>query len=560
MHGVVLGGQARRATFRLAALLSASLLLASAMRAGAEPPAEDGDTTRPHRGQLTRVKHIIVVMQENHSFDNYFGVLPYAVGSRYRRGPCDADDHACVDGLSCTRHPITGAYACRDANRDQGQRRAVTAFHSSDYCVKTDLDHSWGGTHREANFFDPNAGPGRSVNDGFVFVNDLSNQPDNLVETRVDDQTMSFYNEDDLGFYYALAQSFALSDRHFSSVLGPTFPNRSYLMAATSFGHLTTSEEVPDIAQAPFLFYRPITGTIFDLLDQHGVSWASYFQDVPQGVSFRNFLADPKHFRFFSKPGPVPPLPPSPFNSFLEDAQAGTLPSVAFVDPNFGVFDPAAENDEHPGPGPGADIRAGQSFVARVIEAVRNSANWPESIVLITYDEHGGYFDHVTPPAAPQGGARTPDGIAPGQCADASNPPASEAPGAGLNCAESKIEAAQLCSDFSPAGPFPPECASFDQLGVRVPLLAVSPFAKRHYVSHRVTDHTSIIALIERRFLTPDPDAIDVADRTPHLTARDAHADTLEDLFDFETSPSLDVPVNPSLALPPSGSDPGCTP
>src|SRR5262249_50198188 len=114
-----------------------------------------------------------------------------------------------------------------------------------------------------------------------------------------------FYNEDDLGFYYDVAKLFALSDRHFSSVLGSTFPNRSYLMAATSFDHLTTSEEVPDITKAPFLFYRPLTGTIFNLFDQHGVSWANYFQDVPQATSFRNFLADPLHFRFVSKPGRI---------------------------------------------------------------------------------------------------------------------------------------------------------------------------------------------------------------------------------------------------------------
>jgi len=557
MHGLVLECQARRATFGPALVMSISLLLGAVTAVGAQPSVEDGDSSPTLRGQLSRVKHIIVVMQENHSFDNYFGVLPYAADSPYRRGPCDADDHACVDGLSCTRDPITGTYLCRNANRDDGQNKKVTAFHSTDYCVKTDLDHSWVGTHKEVNFFEPNAGPRLSANDGFVFVNDLSNQPDNLVETPTDDQTMGFYNEDDLGFYYDLANAFALSDRHFSSVLGPTFPNRSYLMAATSFGHLTTSEEVPDIMKAPVLVYQPITGTIFDLLDQHGVSWANYYQDVPQGVSFRNFLADPVHFRFFSKPGPIQ-LPPNPANSFLEDAQAGTLPSVAFVDPNFGVFNPAAKNDEHPGPGPGANIRAGQSFVARVVDAVRNSPNWADSIVLITYDEHGGYYDHVAPPAARQGGEGTPDGIAPGQCADASNPPASEAPGAGLNCTESKLEAAQLCSEFSPTGSFPRQCASFDQLGVRVPLLVVSPFAKPRYVSHRVTDHTSILALIERRFLTPDPDATDVAAQTPHLTARDAHANTLEDLFDFETSPSLHTTVNPALALPPSSSDPGC--
>src|SRR5262245_65728172 len=95
MQGIVPDGHARRATLRLASLLSVSLLLASLMPAGAEPPAEDRDPSPPHRGQLSRVKHIIVVMQENHSFDNYFGVLAYAMGSPYRRRAGDALEPPC---------------------------------------------------------------------------------------------------------------------------------------------------------------------------------------------------------------------------------------------------------------------------------------------------------------------------------------------------------------------------------------------------------------------------------------------------------------------------------
>jgi phospholipase C len=515
-------------------------------------------------GHLHKVKHIIIVMQENHSFDNYFGVLPYAVGTPYERGPCAPDNHACVDGLSCKRHPATGAYRCRNFNRDDDGSK-VFAFHGTDYCVLTDLNHDWVGTHQEINYAAPNATRRLSLNDGFVLVNDASNQPDQEGESPTDDATMSFYNEDDLGFYYDLAKTFAISDRYFSSVLGPTFPNRSYLLAATSFGHLSNGEVVPDPSKLPGLVYQPITGTIFDLLDQHSVAWAYYFSDGPHGASFRNYLADPQHFRLFDKsvltqlPLDVQALYTTVFgsmHSFMEDAAAGTLPSVAFVDAASGVFNPAAENDEHPG----SDIRAGQSFVAQVVHAVRTSPNWGDSILFITHDEHGGFYDHVPPPAAPQGGARTPDGIAPGQCADASNPPASEAPGGGLNCTESQIIEAQFCPGFSATEPFPAHCATFNQLGVRVPLIAVSPFAKPHYVSHRVADHTSLLALIERRFLRPDPNAADDEGQTPHLTARDAHAYTLEDLFDFNHSPSLNAPVEPSLAVPASPSDPGCSP
>jgi phospholipase C len=485
-------------------LLALSCLSGLTLALGHPPPAAA-------QSGLSQVNHIIIVMQENHSFDNYFGVLTLAPGSPYRQGPCDPDDHQCVDGLTCQRDPHTGAYTCLNANRDE-DHQTVVAFHATDFCVRTDLNHSWIGTHAECNFLHPNACLASSPNDGFVRVNDLTHERDHGGESPTEDKTMSFYNEDDLAFYYALAETFAINDRYFSSVLGPTFPNRAYLMAATSFGHLTSPPNPPSDV------YQPITGTIFDLLDQHQVSWADYFSDVPQGASFRNPLTD-LHFQ--------------PIQAFFAAAQAGTLPAVAFVDAAVGVPNPAAENDEHPG----SDLRAGQHFVAQVVSAVRNGPNWPDSIVFITYDEHGGFYDHVAPPAAPQGGALTPDGIAPGQCADASNPPASEQPGGGQHCTASAAMEARFCPGFTATGPFPANCANFNQLGFRVPFIAVSPFAKPHYVSHTVGDHTSLLALIEKRFLDDQ-----------HLTGRDAHADTLEDLFDFSSAPSLDAPVWPGLA------------
>jgi phospholipase C len=363
---------------------------------------------------------------------------------------------------------------------------------------------------------------------------------------------MNFYNQDEIPFYYGLAQSFAISDRFFSSVLGPTFVNRSYLMAATSFGHLTTSDSFPPPGSTG---YVPITGTIFDLLDKGGVTWADYFQDVPQGASFRRFSAtaiDP-HFLpvtvFLAQAAGAPGLPP--------------LPQVAFVDPNFGILNPAGENDEHPP----TDIQRGQSVVSQLLAAVRNGPFWKDSIVIVTYDEHGGFYDHVKPPRAAQDGERTPDDIAPGQCADLSNPPASQQPGGGAECTtnllnpadNSVANAVALCPALAsdPTGPFPKHCASFDQLGFRVPFMAVSPFAKPHYVSHTVGDHTSLLALIEKRFLAKDDgDKKHGGKKTiPHLTRRDANADTLEDLFDFDGSPSLGVPV-----LPVPGPAVDCTP
>src|SRR5262249_20764661 len=138
---------------------------------------------------------------------------------------CPKDDHRCVDGLTC-RADATGALHCSDANRDD-DGSTVFAFHDVRRCVSPDLDHSWVGTHQEVNFNKPSEALRHPRNDGYVLVNDANEQPDHGVESPTDDQTMAFYNQDELPFYYDLAENFAISDRYFSSVLGPTFPNRA---------------------------------------------------------------------------------------------------------------------------------------------------------------------------------------------------------------------------------------------------------------------------------------------------------------------------------------------
>ncbi len=497
-------------------------------------------------GNLNKVNHIIVIMQENHSFDNYFGVLAYAPGSPYhhRSQGCSPNDHSCVDGLTCTVSG-DGTLDCSNWNVDD-DGSIVRSFHDPKRCAAPDLNHAWYWTHKEVNFNVPNATLFVQDHDGFVRVNDLTEQLDDGAESSTDDQTMGYYNQDDIPFYYALASQFAVSDRYFAAVLGPTFPNRSYLMAATSFGHLTTSDTFPPSVMG----YKPITGTIFDLLDQNKVSWADYFQDAPQGGSFRPFsasLIDP-HFLpltiLLAQASGTPGLP--------------ALPSVSFVDPDFGLFGTASENDEHPP----TDIQRGQAYVSQVVSAVRNGPYWKDTVIFITYDEHGGYYDHASSPAARQGAALSPDGIAPGQCADLSNPPASEQPGGGAECSSnllsttdtSVLDAEQLCPQLAkdPTGPYPVWCATFDQEGVRVPFMAVSPFSKPHYVSHTQGDHTSLLAFIEKRFLTEavgdrdgDNDGDDHGVTRLHLTKRDENANTLEDMFDFDRSPSAGIAISP---------------
>jgi phospholipase C len=393
--------------------------LACKFDAGALPDETLGPAV-PHGAEIP-IDHIVVLMQENRSFDHYFGRLP-------------ASGHAHVDGLPS-----------RASNPD-GMGGAVGAFHQDRYCT-ADTDHSWTGSHNE---FDG----GR--NDGFVTQND----PDG-------ERAMGYYDSDDLPYYYDLAATFAISDRYFCSVLGPTFPNRSYLLAGTSFGHIRN--DLGGFGDR----------SIFDLLNEHGISWKAYYGDIPYATLLFH-VTGTTHL--------------APMRTFLSDAEAGTLPQVSFIDPAMGLAG-HVELDEHPP----ANIQQGAAFGAQVAEAVLNSPSWPRTVLFITYDEHGGFYDHVPPPPA-----CAPDDIAP--MLDASDP----------------------SSDFP---------AAFDRYGFRVPLLALSPYAKPGFVSHTVYDHTSVLRFIETRF------------DLPALTNRDANASPLMELFDFTHPALLHPPMRPEAPI-----------
>jgi len=387
--------------------------------AGALPEETLG--TEVPRGAEIPIDHIVVLMQENRSFDNYFGRLP-AFGQR------------AADGLPA-----------RASNPDADGTPA-SSFHEDRYCT-VDTDHSWTASHLEF------AG---GKNSGFV----TQNNPDGA-------RAMGYYDERDLPYYYALARTFAIGDRYFCSLLGPTFPNRSFLLAGTSFGHVRN-----DSGQ----FGHP---SIFESLDAHGISWRVYFNDVPYSALLFGITGRPKV---------------TLFADFISDAAAGTLPQVSFVDASMGLI--TAELDEHPP----ANIQQGEQFAAQVTEAVLNSPNWPRAALFITYDEHGGFYDHVPPPQA-----CPPDDIPP------------------------------TLDPTDPSSDFP---AQFDRYGFRVPLMVISPYSKPGFVSHTTYDHTSILRFIETRF------------DLPALTNRDANATPVLDVFDFShprrlTPPPLpDAPVN----------------
>ncbi len=419
------GAYPRRMTpTRLAAALALTLGLAAPLHAQEAPPDctfVQGDlptTTNPgglHGAQIP-IDTIVVLMQENRSFDHYFSRLSGDVD----RPKADASNP----------NPLGGA--------------PVKRFHQKKLCETAgDLSHSWNGSHAEWN---------NGAMDGFTTVNANANDP-------TGSRAMGFYTSRDLPFYYSLYRTFAMSDRHFCSLLGPTYPNRYYLLTGTSFGQIKNT--IPNLGGSDYS--QP---TIFEQLDAAGVSWKLYYSDLPFAFLFGYVRAHAGTNL-------------APIAQYFVDAAAGALPQVAFIDPAFSEGE--GQNDEHPP----INVQKGQQFVASVVNALMASPHWSRSALFITYDEHGGYWDHVPPPMA-----CVPDAIA----------------------------------------PIGGSTWGFDRYGVRVPFVAVSPYSKRHYVSHTVTDQTSVLRFIQTRH------------DLPALTARDANADPLLDMFDFQNPPFMKPP------------------
>jgi len=397
------------------------------------PPGTRPDPTRPEGTDLLPdIEHIVVLMMENHSYDNYFGM--------FDRG----DGFTVVDGKPT------------DANPDKDGTPVVAHHLPSTSQHDFHITQAWVSSHRQFN-------DGKL--DGFVVTSGK--------------EAMGYWTGDDIPFYWSLAKTFPLCDRFFCSVLAQTYPNRRYLTGATSLGNITT--------ELSSTFPSPANGTIFDLLEKHQISWMNYHAGAPELALFPTafFAYNEKH---------VAKIP-----QFLDDAKAGKLPAVSYITPHPNV------SEENP-----QDISQGESFAAGIINAVMASPNWAKTVMVLTYDEHGGYYDHVVPPKA-----FAPDDIPP---------------------------------DATRTGGVP---GGFDQLGFRVPTIIISPFAKADYVSHVTHDLTSILRLIETKW------------NLGALTYRDANASNLLDALDFASPPAFATPpkladsrrpANP-IQVPPAGGD-----
>jgi len=289
-------------------------------------------------------------------------------------------------------------------------------------------------------------------------------------------RVMEGFQDDQIPVLSALARAFAVCNTWFSSLPGPTWPNRFFVHAATS-GGLTDSPGTAEILRG---FQFP-NGTIYERLQGAGRDWRIYHDGLPQaaGVDWlRPHYINPFASRFRA------------MGDFAADVAGGDLPAYTFIEPRYDTGNSYQNgNSMHPM----NDIRQGEALLKAVYEALRNSTLWPATMLIVTFDEHGGFYDHVPPPAA----------VATGD--------------------DGRYGTAGRAFDFT-------------RLGVRVPALVASAYTRPGSViaplgaaSPVVFDHTSILRTVEQRFgLTP-------------LTRRDAAANSLEVALDLD-QPRLDAP------------------
>jgi phospholipase C len=363
-------------------------------------------------GKKLPIRHVIVAMKENRGFDHLFFKLH--------------DLQPAVEAVPDTYvNPDTAG-------------NPVKPMHATTTCIHKDPAHQWDPMHNQVD--------GGKM-DGFVKSAAATTGTDGLF-------AISYYDQTDLPFYYWLASTWALDDRHFASIRSGTYPDRLFMMLGTNDGVKQTALDYPD----------PSTPTIFQRLEAAGYSWRVYSDGVPLSGSL-NWDHSSRGVHTFAE--------------FLKDVDQGTLPNVAFVD---GIED---TEDEHPT----GDVQRGEAWTRNVYQHVVASPQWERLAMIWTYDEAGGFFDHVPPPD-------------------------------------------KACV----ARPGNPKDEPYFELGVRIPLAVISPWAKPHYVSHVVQEHTSITRFVETLF------------GLGALTARDANADALLDMFDFSscTPPMKTPPTAPA--------------
>jgi phospholipase C len=391
------------------------------------------------------IKHVVVLMLENRSFDCMLGAL-YPKSDDFNGLGGDESNVLHVPGqppvsFKVWTDPALTATSLRIPDPDPGE-------------LFPDIAMQIRGLTESGN-------PSSDPPDMSGFVDNYMRQPP--ASPLADPfSIMHYFTPEQVPVISQLARAFGVSDRWHASAPCQTWPNRFFVHTGTANGYVNNSP-----THFPY-----VMKTVFQCLAEAGQSWRIYFHDVPQSATLAGIWNDvPTHFREFER-------------DFERDAAAGTLPSYSFIEPRY-FTDPLRNklpNDEHPP----HNVAYGEELIATVYNAVRGGPGWKQTLLVITYDEHGGCFDHVVPPAAAPPDDRRPDGF------------------------------------------------DFGTFGVRVPAVIVSPYVPAGSVirppGETPFDHTSIIATLRALFgIGP-------------LTNRDAAAPTL--LPALSDQPSNDGPAS----------------
>jgi phospholipase C len=454
---------------------------------------------------ITAINHIIFLAQENRSFDHYFGALrEYWAQNGYPDQSFDGlPQFNPTSGAPPLYGPPPTNPGCNPSDPPPDScvydpNSPVTSYHLITQCIENPSP-SWNEAHVDYNYFYPE-GQEPAALDGFVFTAGGDARVDKFYD--VDGiRAMGYYDGDDLNYYYFMASNFATSDRWFHPVMTRTHPNREYLVAATSQGYVYpvgTDNQDKKLLTAT---------TIFQELQAAGITWKIYVDPMNSTCSGPPYdphcLIGLSYIQFFEWGQQIPTLYPNNIGTigfsgsdYDTDLANGTLPQVAQIEPatDAGYDEHPSVSDSEPN-----DTQRGANYVAtQLINPLMNSSSWKDSALILTWDENGGLYDHVSPQPTV-----SPDGIK----------PVDFLPG-------------DICTTTTG-----PTC-DFVYTGYRIPLIVVSPYAQKNYVSHTISDSTAILKFIETRFnLSP-------------LTKRDAAQMDMTEFFDF-TNPAWLTPPNP---------------
>ena len=541
--------------------------------AGTAPPAvtSPGSTGSggSQNGSVQSVNHVVLMLQENRSFDSYFGMLnPYRKTNKLNVG--DDGKEYDVDGID---DKLTTTN-----QDDEGTSFPLFKFTSS--CVD-DMSSAWLASFGDVNRFNFLATRPMSM-DGFVhnaegYGKSCALSGATCAGTFTDttgERAMGYYDQGFLNYYYYMASQFAVSDRWFSPIASKSISNR-----LATFTGGTTQGLVKDPGGDDKLPGQLNIGNIFQELDQAKVSWKIYYSvtegacldpaECPGGASAEYPATDFSNLTYSLQylyenpsgaacPSPtqkssvvgdtsnsfcIDPTHIAPLSQYFTDLTNGTLPSFAFIEAAYGV------NDEHPGSG--ESVLDGQAQVANIVNSLMASSSWKSTVFFFSYDEGGGPYDHV-PPVPGHSNDFTnsslgsipdisPIAVAPdnyGPCV----PPGGTT--ATIHCDLAKTDPGATAGDAAAQHGFAA------QIGFRVPNIIISPFTRRHYVSHTPMDHTAVIKFVESRFIG----------NSAHLTARDAAQPDLMEFFDFNNVPWATPPSPPTpVSVQSLGFNP-CTP